>query len=282
MNMPGKNDDTFKPKLARIDSVTAENPDIKTLRLSFPKKQDSDSFSFAPGQLAMFSIPGIGEAPFSMCSPPGEKKYLEISVRKIGNVTDAICNLKKGDSIWVRGPYGHGYPIDKMQGKDIILVAGGIGFPPLASVIEHVIKNRNDYGNIWVLYGVKNFDDLIYKDRIKRWSRVKDLEVLVTVETPCSKWNGCVGVVTKLFEKLKIDEKNTVGLSCGPPIMLKFVTLGLLDMGINEGDVYLSLERMMQCGIGKCGHCNIGEKYVCTDGPVFGYTEIKKMVERVW
>ncbi len=268
--------------MARIDSVTAENDQIRTFRMSFPDKHGGKPFTFSPGQFAMFSVPGIGEAPLSMCSPPGDVKHLEVSVRKVGNVSNAIFGLKRGDSIGVRGPYGHGYPIGEMMGKDVLIVAGGIGFPPLASVVERMISSRHDFGKIWVLYGVKEFGDLIYKERIRRWSREKDLEVLTTVETPCSSWKGCVGVVTKLFDKLKVDGAKTVGLSCGPPIMLKFVTLGFEKLGIGEDKIYISLERLMQCGIGKCGHCNIGDKYVCADGPVFSYADIKAMMERVW
>ena len=280
--MKGANEESFRPTFAKVSSVVKENSQIKTFRISFRKDADRKSFGFIPGQFVMLSLPGIGEAPFSMCSSPREKGYIELSVRNVGNVTNALFGLKKGDFIGIRGPYGNGYPVEEMKGKDIILVAGGIGFPPLASVVEYMIGNREEYGKIWVLYGVKDFDDLIYRKRMKRWSKEKDLVVHVTLDTPCSKWNGCVGVVTKLFDKLKIDAKNTVGLSCGPPIMLKFVTLGLEKLGIRDEDMHISLERLMQCGIGKCGHCNIGESNVCTDGPVFRYSDIKNMAEDVW
>ena len=280
--MPGNDESGFKPMTALVDSVKRENDQISTIKMFFPHRDDRAKFDFYPGQFAMFSIPGIGEAPLSMCSPPGNRDSLEISVRDVGNVTHALTNLKQGDMIGVRGPYGNGYPVSDLKGKDLVLVAGGIGFPPLASVVEHVIANRAEYGKLWVLYGVKELDDMIYGERMKRWAKAKDVEVLVTVETPCNKWNGCVGVVTKLFDKLDIDPRRTVGLSCGPPIMLKFVTLGLQKLGIKDEDIHISLERMMQCGIGKCGHCNIGGKYVCTDGPVFSYSVVRGMVEKVW
>ncbi|MBN2330556.1 MAG: FAD/NAD(P)-binding protein [Candidatus Aenigmarchaeota archaeon] len=276
------NEESYRPALAAVTSVLQENARIRTLGITFRLDAERKSFSFNPGQFVMITLPGIGEAPFSMCSSPKEKGHFELSIRNLGNVTDGMFRLRKGDVVGVRGPYGHGYPVQEMKGRDIVLVAGGIGFPPLASVVEHVIANRADYGKVWVLYGVKDYDDVIYRQRMKRWSKAKDLEVRMALETPCSKWKGCVGVVTKLFNKLKIDAGNTVGLSCGPPIMLKFVTLGFEKLGIRDGDIFISLERLMQCGIGKCGHCNIGNKYVCTDGPVFRYTDIKNMAEEVW
>lgn len=280
--MPAKNEITYKPMLARIASVVNENETIRTFRFSFLRKQDAASFSVDPGQFAQFSVPGIGEAPFSMCSASSKKNSFEVSVRQVGNVTKAMFGLKPGDRIWVRGPYGHGFPVKSILDMDVMLVGGGIGFPPLASVVEHIIQNRERYGKVWVLYGSRDIDELIYEERMKRWSKAPDLEVLVTVETPCAKWNGCVGVVTKLFDKLRIEGIRTAGLSCGPPVMLKFVTQGMQKLGIKDENIHLSLERMMQCGIGKCGHCNIGDKYVCRDGPVFCYDDIKAMLERAW
>ncbi len=277
-----RKDDGYKPMMARVTAIVKESPLIKTFRLSFLKKDDGKSFSFSPGQFSMFSLMGTGEAPLSISSSPLEDKYLEVSVRNVGNVTNAMFRMKKGDTIGVRGSYGRGYPLENLKGKDILIVAGGIGFPPLASAIEYMLDNRDDYGKIWILYGVKEFDDLMYKKRMKRWSLAKDLDIIVTIETPCTEWDGCVGNVTELFTKLKINGRNTAGLSCGPPVMLKLVTSGFRKLGISDDDIYLSFERMMQCGTGKCGHCNIGDKYVCSDGPVFSYSDVKKMQEMVW
>jgi len=281
MNMQRKNE-SYKPKPAVIKSVTVENPRVRTFRLAFLKKEDSESFSFRPGQFAMISVPGIGEAPFSMCSSPYDRGSFEISVRKIGNVTNSMFSLNRGDVIGVRGPFGHGYPLEKCKGRDVLIVAGGIGFPPLGSAIECILKSREDYGKVWVIYGVKDFEDIIYRNRMKRWTSHRDVNISITIETPCEEWKGCIGRVTDIFSNVRKSGRNMVGLSCGPPIMLKFVIDGFRKLGIEDANMYVSLERMMQCGIGKCGHCNIGNKYVCTDGPVFSYAEIKNMLEKVW
>jgi len=279
--MAEKNE-SYRPVPAKILSVMKENERVKTFRLSFVSREDNASFSFTPGQFAMFGVAGVGEAPISICSPSFEHKYIEVSIRKAGNVTGAMFGMKKGDTVWVRGPYGRGFPLDECKGRDIVLVAGGIGFPPLASVIDHLARHRKEYGRIWVLYGARDFEDLVFRKRSKRWTGIENLKMLVTVESPCTSWNGCTGMVTDLFSGLDVDGKRTVAMSCGPPVMMKFVTLGLQKMGIQDNDIYLSLERMMQCGIGKCGHCSIGDRHVCTDGPVFRYGEIKNMLERVW
>lgn len=272
---------TYKPVPAKVVKITDEAPGIKTFRLKFERAADRKAFSFMPGQFGQFSLMGIGEATFSMCSPPS-KEEIEISVRNVGNVTNAMFTMEKGDLIGVRGPFGNGFPVEEIKGKDVIIVAGGIGFPPLASVVEYILKRRENYGKVWVLYGVKEVSDLIYTDRANRWADSYNIKIIQTVEDRCRAWDGCIGLVTEQLKKLKIKPENTAGLSCGPPIMLKFVARQLQNLGLEAKDVYLSMERMMQCGIGKCGHCNIGDKYVCRDGPVFSLEELRKMQEDVW
>lgn len=280
--MKERNFDSYKPMEVKMVSVFRENKTVNTYRLKFTDKEDEKKFRFHPGQFAMFAVNGIGECPLSMASSPYEKSFFEISVRNVGNVTNEMSKMKKGDTLGVRGPFGYGYPLENMKGKDIVIVVGGIGFPPLGSAIEYILKNRKDYGKVFVIYGEKDLDDIIFKNRIKKWTKEKGFTVLVTIETPCKKWSGCVGLVTDLFSKIKVDGKKTAGLTCGPPMMVKFVIEGFKKLGICEGNMYVSLERMMQCGIGKCGHCNIGDKYVCRDGPVFSYCDIKDNVERIW
>ncbi len=275
------NKHTYRPVPAKVVRIIDETPAIKTFRLKFVKPADRKKFDFLPGQFGLFSLMGIGEATFSMCSPPREEE-VEISVRNVGNVTNAMFALRKGDLVGVRGPYGNGFPVEDIKGKDVIIVAGGIGFPPLASVLEYLLHRREEYGKIRVIYGVREMGDIVYRYKAPRWRKFRDLDITTTLEKGCREWRGCLGLVTEPLKRLKIDPSGTVGLSCGPPVMLKFVSQGFRNLGIDADDIYLSLERMMQCGIGKCGHCNIGDKYVCRDGPVFSLAELRRMQEDVW
>lgn len=272
MNMKNEN---YVPKIAKVIGVKKENPEIVTLRIRLEKGK----LEFSPGQFMQVSVFGIGEAPISVCSSPFESRYFEISIRNVGNVTNSLFRMKRNDKIGIRGPYGKGYPMERFAGKDLVVVAGGIGFPPLASVIEYLINNMDDHGKVSLLYGARDPSELMFKERIKRWKK-KGVDVFITVDKGNKKWKGNVGVVTTLFDKY--DIKGDVGISCGPPIMLKFVTQSLQKIGIRDSDIYLSLERLMQCGVGKCGHCNIGNKYVCLDGPVFSFEELRGLTEKVW
>ncbi len=276
-----KDRSTYRPVPARVVKIIDETPTVKTFRLRFGRPSDRKAFNFLPGQFGLFSLMGIGEATFSVCSPPRDEE-IEISVRNVGNVTNSMFSLRKGDMIGVRGPYGKGFPVNEIKGKDVVIVAGGIGFPPLASALEYILHRRKDYGKIWVIYGVEKMDDIVYRYKSPRWRKFRDVEIIPTIEVKCREWHGCVGLVTEPLKKLRINPQKTVGLSCGPPVMLKFVAREFSRMGIGSEDIYLSLERMMQCGIGKCGHCSIGDKYVCRDGPVFSLSELRRMQEDVW
>jgi len=277
-----KIENPFIPKLARIEEMKQETNTVKTFKVRFLDRWTQNSFTFMPGQFVQVSVFGVGEAPISICSSPFNKKFLEISVRCVGNVTDALCESKKGDLIGIRGPYGNGYPINKLMYNDIVMVAGGIGFPPIKSAIEYVLDMRNDFGKIWLLYGTKDPSDIVFKKELEKWKNEKDFEILITVDNATAEWKGNVGVVTTLFDKIQIVNKNTVGFMCGPLIMMKFVTQKFQELGFDDNQIYLSMERLMQCGFGKCGHCNIGKKYVCTDGPVFKYNELKELTEKIW
>lgn len=277
-----KIENPFIPKLAKIEEIKQETNTVKTFKIRFLDGRFQNSFKFMPGQFIQVSVVGVGEAPISLCSSSFNKKFIEISVRNVGNVTNAICQLKKGDTIGIRGPYGNGYPMDKLIHSDIVMIAGGIGLPPIKSVIEYVLDKRNNFGKLWLLYGSKNPDDIVFKEELERWKNEKDFEILLTVDNATPEWNGNVGVVTALFDKIKIVNKNSVGFVCGPPIMMKFVTQKFQELGFDDNQVYFSMERLMQCGFGKCGHCNIGKKYVCIDGPVFRYDELKELTEKIW
>jgi sulfhydrogenase subunit gamma (sulfur reductase) len=267
--------ETYAPETAEIIGTERENPSIKTFRLRLKKGK----LNFMPGQFVQVSVFGVGEAPISMCSSPFEKDYFETSVRKVGNVTSAMFRLKEGDTVGIRGPYGRPYPVNKFMGKNLVLVAGGVGFPPLNSLVEYLAKERGRYKRIFLLYGARTPEDLIFRERVEKWKK-RAIGVYFTVDKPDNKWKGDVGVVTTLFDKYRIEGE--VGIACGPPVMLKFVTQSFQRMGIKDPNIHLSLERMMQCGTGKCGHCNIGNQYVCLDGPVFNYEQLKGLTEKVW
>jgi sulfhydrogenase subunit gamma (sulfur reductase) len=223
------------------------------------------------------SLPGVGEAPISISSSPLEKKYLDFTIRACGRLTNAIHELRKGDKIYVRGPYGNPFLSDEVKGKNLYFVGGGIGLAPLRSLIHTVLGNREEYGEIKILYGAKTPGELCFREEFEGWRR--NCEVLITVDKPDAKWDGNIGVVTELWDKTGIDGLNSVSFVCGPPVMMKFVILKLLESLFGEESIYLSLERYMKCGIGKCGHCNIAGKFVCIDGPVFSYKELEQIPE---
>ena len=277
-----KTPNPYLPQLARIERITKETDTVKTFRLKFLKRKIKNYFVFIPGQFIQVSVFGIGEAPISLSSFPFDMEFFEFSVRNVGNVTNALFELKEGDTIGIRGPYGNGYPIKKFMHKNVVMVAGGIGFPPLKSLIEYILDRRDDFGDLWLLYGAKDPTDIVFKKSLKEWKKQKKFKVLVTVDKSDNKWKGNVGVVTTLFDKTKIPSENTIGVMCGPSIMMKFVTQKLKKIGFKDYQIFLSLERLMQCGMGKCGHCNIGNKYVCLDGPVFCYEELKGLTEKIW
>ena len=195
----------------------------------------------------------------------------------MGKLTKAIHRKAIGDKIYIRGPYGNSFPLEEVKGKNLFFIAGGIGLPPLRSVIKSVFNMRQDFGRVKILYGAKTPDELCFKDELKSWSNIVDTEVLLTVDKPDENWQGNVGVVTTLWDKTDMVSPDGIAYVCGPPIMLKFVIEKLLNSGFREENIYLTLERYMKCGIGKCGHCNIAEKFVCIDGPVFTYSQLKKI-----
>ncbi|MEA3254758.1 MAG: FAD/NAD(P)-binding protein [Candidatus Altiarchaeota archaeon] len=263
----------YMPEIVKIKDIKQETVDVKTFRISSPK-----GFKYLPGQFLEVSSFGVGEAPISITSTP-TRKDLEISVKKVGGVTESLHEAEIGDKIGVRGPYGNGFPVNKLRGRDILFIGGGIGLAPLRSLINYSLDNRNDLGHISILYGARTPDDLVFRDELRSWGDEKDTGVYVTVDNADDKWGGNVGVVPKLLEKIEPDLRKTTAVVCGPPVMIKFTVKALLEMGLGDEQIIFTLERMMKCGIGKCGHCNIGEKYVCIDGPVFSYVEMKDIME---
>jgi len=243
--------------------------------------KDGKPLGHLPGQFAQFSILGVGEAPISISSSPtkGDNSTFEICVRKVGMFTGALHKLDEGDKVGVRGPFGTPFPVDNMKGNDLILVAGGLGIVPLRSLINFVLDKRRDFGEVTILLGCKEPKDRLFKDEIDMWKKLTDINYACTVDRADPDWKGNVGVITTLIPGVDIDVNKTYAVVVGPPIMYKFVIAELLKKDLPAKQIVLSLERRMKCGLGKCGHCQINDKYVCKDGPTFTYDEIKGLKE---
>ncbi len=267
----------YVPEMGKILGVKRETPDVKTFHFSLDEEKE---IKFTPGQVIMVSVLGFGESTFGII-PTGRRGVYEFGVKKTGIVTNRLFRLKKGDRIGIRGPFGNGYPIKDMKGKNVIMVAGGIGSPPIKSLLINLLEKRDCYGRIELYYGARTPEDIVYKSEMKEWGERKDIKVGITVDKKTGGWKGNVGVITTLLEDLIIDSK-TAACLCGPCIMSKFVCKKLLERGLEMKRIYVSIERLMQCGMGHCGHCNIGKLYVCKDGPVFRLDELDGLTEKVW
>lgn len=273
---PGFYHDTLIPQVGVITDIRQETPDVKTFRIEPP--EGGKFFEHMPGQCAMICVPGVSEAMFSITSSPTNKEFQEFSIKKCGVLTDYLHELEVGDEITVRGPYGNAFPVEtELKGKDLLFVAGGIGLAPLRSVINYVLDNRENYGKVDILYGSRSADDLVQLKEIQeKWMNAKDVNVYLTIDRPQEGWDGHVGFVPAYLKELELSCDKTV-LVCGPPIMIKFVLAALTEMGYSKEQAYTTLELRMKCGVGKCGRCNIGSKYVCKDGPVFRCDEVDEL-----
>lgn len=267
----------YLPMMAHIAKVEPMTDREIVFTLELPEGMP---LGHRPGQFVEVSVMGVGEAPISITSSPSRSNgSFELCVRKVGDVSAAIHNLKVGDYVGIRGPFGRGFPIEKYRGKDLLFVPGGLGFPPLRSLINQVLDERAQFGRVIILYGARNPSELLFPDELKRWAERKDVELHLSVDRPDENWNGNIGVVTTLFKNISIYPRNTIGITCGPPVMYRFVLMEFFGKGLSEGNIYLSMERRMKCGVGKCGHCQINNVYACQSGPVFPYKEIKGLEE---
>jgi sulfite reductase subunit B len=270
-------DSIYVPSPAKVVKVRQMTALEKLFTVELPHGQ---SLGHKPGQFVEVSLLGIGEAPISISSSPSRSNgTFELCVRKVGDVTSAMHNLGEGATIGVRGPFGTGFPLDKFKGRDILVAAGGLSLAPVRSVIHQVFDERGSYGRFTILYGAKTPSDLLFTDELEQWAQRDDVEVLVTVDRGDANWKGNVGVITTLFPKISINPRNTIAVTEGPPVMYRFVLMELLGKGIPEGQIWLSLERRMKCGVGKCGHCQINGLYCCQQGPSFSYAQIKGVEE---
>ena len=277
------NSKLYIPRASIVENVEDLTYDTKLYRLKFEYNCKCDSSSendYRPGQFVQVSVLGAGEAPISICSSPTENGYFELCVRNAGIVTGAVHKLGKGDELGIRGPYGSSFPIEELCGQDLVFIGGGIGLAPLRSAIKFVLDNRDNYGKVIILYGARTKEDIVFADELDEWSRQEKVEVFTTIDNAQEGWTGHVGVVTTLIDKIK-DAFNYKAFVCGPAIMIHFTIKGLLDCGWAEEDIITTLERHMKCGVGKCGHCYIGGKYVCIDGPVFTYAQLNEMAVEV-
>ncbi len=269
-------EDKLIPQLAVITDIRTQTPDVKTFRVV--GADGKVNFDHEPGQCAMLTLPGIGEAMFSITSSPTNTEYKEFSIKRCGALTDALHAMEPGQQIGIRGPYGKPFPVETaFKGKNLLFIGGGIGIAPLRSVINYVRDKRDNYGKIDVLYGARSIEDLVdYAEMTEQWVKSKDFDVHVTIDREQEGWTGHVGFVPNYLKELAFDN-NRVAIICGPPIMIKFVLAALIEMGFDKTQVYTTLELKMKCGIGKCGRCNIGSKYVCKDGPVFRCDELDEI-----
>lgn len=256
---------------SKINRISQESPTVCRVEIKVSEK-DSPNLVFNPGQFYFLGRVGIGEAAFSSVRSDVDDRTIVFLIRVVGTVTEWIAGLKKGDEIEMRGPLGNGFPIDEIRGKDVILASGGCGIAPIAAVAEYITRHQSDFGKIFFLYGAKNPEELLLKEEVARWP--KQIKRLLTIDQECAGWRGNIGFVPALLDKIKIDPKNTSAVICGPPLMFTAMKEKLVKKGVELGQIFVSLERKMVCGIGKCQHCTCGEAYVCIDGPVFRLSEI--------
>ncbi len=265
----------FLPRPFRIEAVRRETHDVFTLEL---KPEDGMPLSFRPGQFNMLSLHGMGEIPISISGNSAETDSLTHTIRSVGTVTMAMSKLRRKDLVGVRGPYGTPWPIDAAVGLDLVIVAGGIGLAPLRPVILEALDRRQQFGKLVLLYGAREPDDIIFPKDLEEWRGRFDFHAFVTVDRALGGWKGHVGVVTSLLPKASFDPANTLAMVCGPEVMMRFSVMELLKLGVEPGQIFLSMERNMKCGIGLCGHCQFGPFFVCKDGPVFSHPRLKHLL----
>ena len=276
LKKPEELEDLYHPVMAEIKEVKRLTSMETFYRIELPGGKD---LGHQPGQFVELSIFGVGEAPFSVSSSPTLKGSFELGVRRAGMLTDVLLRQQPGTKVGIRGPFGHGIDIEKFKGKDVMIIAGGIGLVPMRSMINYVIDNRDQFGKLTICYGSKSDQDLLFVDELAAWEKDPSIDYRVTVDQGSGSWQGRTGVITTLIPGLDLDLANTVCCICGPPVMYRFVLLALLSKGLPEDSIYMSLERRMKCGVGKCGHCQINHSYVCQDGPVYHYPDIKSLQE---
>jgi sulfhydrogenase subunit gamma (sulfur reductase) len=269
----------YRPCLGTVVGVSDLATDIKLFQVELDDPGERKGFAYRPGQFAFVSAFGVGEAPFCLTSAPVRGPMLEFAVNRVGTVTSALHRLGEGDVVGVRGPFGNWFPMDEMKGKDIILLGGGIGGAPLRPVIHTLLDNRKDYGKVTILWAARLPSLLIFTEEFDDWRAAPNTDLYLTVDEGDETWTDNVGLITELLEKVAPSPKNAMTITCGPPIMIRFTMLTLEKLGFTPDQMIITLEAKMKCGMGKCGRCNLGDKFVCTDGPVFSHAEVSQFLE---
>ncbi len=273
------NKNIYLPYLATVEEIIDETPDVRTLKLVFQDQKLRDEFTFRAGQFGEYSAFGAGESTFCIASSPTRQGYIECCFRSVGRVTEELRRLEVGDSMGFRGPYGNSFPIEQFFGRNLVFVAGGIALPPLRTLIWNCLDWRDKFGEITIVYGARTEADLVYKRELQEWQERSDVRLVKTVDPggAGAAWDGKVGFVPTILEEAAPAAENSIALVCGPPVMIKFTLPVLEKLGFSDEQVYTTLENRMKCGLGKCGRCNVGNVYVCKDGPVFTAKQVKAM-----
>ena len=267
----------YLPEMATVIETIQETHNIKTFRVRLDDQEKMNSFTFQPGQVGQLSVFGVGEATFVINSPPTRMDYLQFSVMRAGEVTEALHRIEAGDKIGVRAPLGNHFPYNDWKGKDIYFIGGGIGMAPIRTIMLYLLDNRKDYGTISLLYGARSPQDMAYSYELGDWTGRDDLHTTLTIDNPSEGWDGCVGLIPNVLLEQAPSPDNCIAVLCGPPIMIRFTLEALKKLNFPDDQIMTTLERRMKCGIGICGRCNLGEKYVCVDGPVFSYSELRAL-----
>jgi NAD(P)H-flavin reductase len=265
------------PREAEVVERRQESPTIFTLRLRLTNPAEHAAYRFTPGQFNMLYLYGVGEIPISIVSDPEDERLFDHAIREVGRVTRGFAKLQDGDRIGIRGPYGHGWPLRQAEGQDLLIVTGGLGCAPVVSVINYAMRRRGRFGRLTIMQGVKHADDLIWRERYAEWAQVPNTQVFIAADVGAPLWPWHVGRVTELFDQVAIDPHRTVAMLCGPEVMMGVAARQLLARGVPEAAVWLSMERSMHCGVGLCGHCQVGGRFLCKDGPIFHYGAVKPL-----
>ena len=277
MGKPEMSENIYLPRMATIQDMRTETIDVTTFRVTIDGSDGAGKLEYKSGQFAEVSVLGVGEAPISISSSPTRPEAIEFSIRRIGELTNALHELEPMDKIGIRGPFGNSFPLEEMAGKELLIIGGGIGLAPLRSVILNVFDNRAKYGKINIIYGARSPQDLVFTSEYEEWQAVDNTRLHLTVDRGDEEWKGNVGLVPTFLREINPSPENTTSITCGPPIMIKFVIEALNELGFSSEHIITTLERRMKCGVGKCGRCNIGSKYVCLDGPVFTLKQLEEM-----
>jgi NAD(P)H-flavin reductase len=270
--------DRVLPRSAVVRDRILESPTISTLRLAFDAAPDPEPYAFTPGQFHMVYLDRVGEAALSIVSDPLDQHFFDHTVRRVGRVSEGLARLRPGQRVGVRGPFGRGWPLDAARGRDLLLLTGGLGCAPVVSVIRYVLRRRADYGRLVILQGVRHAEDLIWREQYEAWGRAAGTQVLLAADVASRDWPWVEGPVVDLLDRVSLDPVRTIAILCGPELMMDAAIAVLRGRGVPDAAIWLSLERNMHCGIGRCGHCQIGPHYVCTKGPVFRYDEVADLL----